>query len=43
METNQKVERLYELLEQFDLIELSEHDKKYILSIMSEIEYINMI
>jgi hypothetical protein len=42
METNQNMERVYELLEQFDFNELSEHDKIYILSIMSEIEYINM-
>ena len=42
METNPNRERVYGLLEQYDFIELSEHDKSYILSIMSEFEYINM-
>ena len=42
METNPNRERVYGLLEQYDFIELSEHDKSYILSILSEFEYINM-
>lgn len=42
MEVNQKMEKVNDLLEQFDFNELSEQDKRYILSVMSEIEYINM-
>lgn len=42
MEANENMERVYELLEQFDFNDLSESDKKYILSVMSEKEYINM-
>jgi hypothetical protein len=42
MEVNQNMDKVNELLEQFDFNELSEQDKMYILSIMSEIEYINM-
>lgn len=39
METNQNIERVYELLEQFDFNELSEQDKLFVLSEMTEIEY----
>jgi len=42
MKTNQNMERVYELLEQFNFNELSERDKIYILSVMPETEYINM-
>jgi hypothetical protein len=42
MKANQGVERVYELLEQFEFDELSEQDKMYVLSMMTEKEYINM-
>jgi hypothetical protein len=42
MKANPYLERLYELLEQFDFNELSEKDRTYVLSNMSEKEYINM-
>jgi hypothetical protein len=42
MTTDQNVERMYELLEQFDFDELSAQDKKYVLSILTEAEYVNM-
>jgi hypothetical protein len=42
MKANTYLERVYELLEQFDFNELSENDRIYILSKMTEKEYINM-
>ena len=42
MKANPYLERVYELLEQFDFNELSEKDRTYVLSNMSEKEYINM-
>ena len=39
METNRNIERVYELLEQFDFKELSEQDKLFVLSEMTAIEY----
>jgi hypothetical protein len=42
METNQNIERVYELLEQFDFNELSEQDKLFVLSQITETEYNKM-
>jgi len=42
MKSNPYLERVYELLEQFDFNELSESDRFYVLSKMSEKEYIIM-
>jgi hypothetical protein len=42
MKANQNMERIYELIEQFDFNELSESDKAYILTLISETEYNNM-
>ena len=42
MKANQNMERIYELIEQFDFSELSETDKAYILTLISETEYNNM-
>jgi hypothetical protein len=42
MKANQGIERVYELLEQFDFNELSEPDKNQVLSLMTDKEYINM-
>jgi hypothetical protein len=42
MKANPYSEIVYELLEQFDFNELSEKDRTYVLSNMSEKEYINM-
>jgi hypothetical protein len=39
MKANQEMERVYELLEQFDFIELTETDKTYVLSHITEDEY----
>jgi hypothetical protein len=39
MDANQNIERAYELLEKFDFNELSEKDRLYILSVMTENEY----
>lgn len=36
------LERVYELLEQFDFEELSEEDRTYVISGMSEKEYVNL-
>lgn len=42
MKANPYLERVYELLEQFDFNELSENDRFYVLSKMSEKEYITL-
>ena len=42
MKANTYLERVYELLEQFDFNELPENDRIYVLSKMAEDEYINM-
>ena len=42
MGTNNNIERAYDLVEQFDFNELSEEDKLYILSIMTEVQYADM-
>lgn len=42
MKANQGVERVFELLEQFDFNELCEQDKIYVLSVITEKEYNNM-
>ena len=42
METNQNIERVYELLEKFDFNELPEQDKLLVLSEMTESEYVKM-
>jgi hypothetical protein len=42
MKANENMERVYELLEQFNFGELPAHDKSYILSVMSESEYTNL-
>ncbi|MGD0756314.1 MAG: hypothetical protein ABR927_14775 [Bacteroidales bacterium] len=42
MKANQDVEKVYELLEQFDFNELSKQDKSYVLSIISVDEYNNL-
>ena len=42
MKANTHLERIYELLEQFDFNELPENDRIYVLSKMAEDEYINM-
>jgi hypothetical protein len=42
MKENTYLERIYELLEQFDFNELSDNDRIYVLSKMAEEEYINM-
>jgi hypothetical protein len=42
MKANPFMERVYELLEQFDFKELSEEDRSYVMSEMSEKEYNNL-
>jgi hypothetical protein len=42
MATQQNMERVYELLEQFDFHELSAQDKEYVLSNLTEADYIQM-
>jgi hypothetical protein len=42
MKANRHFERLYEMLEQFDFNELSENDRIYVLSEMTENEFNNM-
>jgi len=42
MKANRDLERVYELLEQFDFKELSEEDRIYVLSVMTEHEFNNM-
>lgn len=42
MKAGQNIERIYELLEQFDFSELSAKDKNCVLSEMTEVEYYNM-
>jgi hypothetical protein len=39
MQTNSNIEKVYELLEQFEFTELSEIDKRIVLSVMTESEY----
>jgi hypothetical protein len=39
MKANQSVERVYELIEQFEFTELSENDRTYVMSVMSVNEY----
>lgn len=42
MHTNNNIEKVYELLEQFEFAELSEIDKQNVLSVMTESEYTEM-
>ncbi len=42
MKSNQDMERVYELLEQFDFRELSDNDRNYVLSLMTAGEYNNL-
>jgi hypothetical protein len=42
MKTNENIEKVYDLVEQFEFSELSEPDKLYILSFMTENEYNDM-
>jgi hypothetical protein len=42
MKAHQDMERVYELLEQIDFTELADMDKKYVLSMMTEKEYVQM-
>jgi hypothetical protein len=42
MKANEEIERVYELMEKFDFNELCEQDKIYVLSVISEKEYINI-
>jgi hypothetical protein len=42
MKANQYLERVYELLEQFDFEELSDEDRIYVLSVMTENEFNDM-
>lgn len=42
MQTNEKLEKVYELLEQYEFIELSEIDKQIVLSVITESEYSEM-
>lgn len=41
MKANLSMERAYNLIEQFDFNDLAENDKIYVLSVMTEVEYIN--
>lgn len=42
MEDNNKIEKVYELIEQYEFAQLSDTEKRYVLSIMSECEYMQM-
>lgn len=42
MATDKKLEKIYELLEQYDFCDLSEQDKNFVISAISEADYINM-
>jgi hypothetical protein len=42
MKTNENIEKAYDLVERFEFSELSEQDKSYILSVMTESEYHQM-
>lgn len=42
MENNKSIEKIYELIEQYDFAELSEQDRLIVLAVMSESEYNEM-
>jgi hypothetical protein len=42
MENNNSIEKAYELIEQYEFAELSEADKLYVLSVMTESQYAEM-
>lgn len=42
MQSNNNIEKVYDLIEQFDFTELSEFDKLEVLSVMTETEYTEM-
>ncbi len=42
MKANENIEKVYELVEQFDFEELSEHDQFMVLAVISEVEYCAM-